>query len=555
MAGRAPALAAVLLSGVAAAGPPVPPVHEGRPAETRLAGEISLGALLDGRLDVLRDDFRLFGADDERFPLPAVRAHYASDGEVVVPLERLPIPAAGGYDLLLLPGRSWHDRAAGTDRALLPFALLEKNANCLHYGTLWFDYDASGARGPGRYRIASDTCQYLKFDASGRHRVSFDFRDSPQAGEALADYSAERAARLPRRPIAALADEYPGADAAAFGDPDEVDPRHMTAYGFLIDGVHYAGGCATRAGPYPACAELPLPSYSLAKSLVAGLALMRAEALYPGSRRRPVSELVPACASEDGWDRITLEDLLDMATGRYDSTGYETDEDALLASPFFLAADHATKLRFACERWPRREPAGERWVYHTTDSYILGTALTALVREQAGAGADFFETLVVEPIFAPLGLGPLSRFTRRTQDAARQPFTGWGLVLTADDLARLAQFLGPRNARLGDASPLDAGMLDAALRRDGGAALPTGVPGLSYDNGFWAYDVGPHLGCLEALPVPLMSGFGGIILTLFPNGSSYYYVSDGGTHRWLAAARAAHAIRPMCAGAPTGESQ
>jgi hypothetical protein len=53
--------------------------------------------------------------------------------------------------------------------------------------------------------------------------------------------------------------------------------------GFVIDGVHYSGGCPTRHGAYPFCENLDLPSYSLAKSMVAGIALMRLERLYPGA--------------------------------------------------------------------------------------------------------------------------------------------------------------------------------------------------------------------------------------------------------------------------------
>ena len=62
----------------------------------------------------------------------------------------------------------------------------------------------------------------------------------------------------------------------------EVTREHMTAYGFVIGGVHYAGGCETRHGTYPFCDVMDLPSYSLAKSIVGGIGLMRLELLYPG---------------------------------------------------------------------------------------------------------------------------------------------------------------------------------------------------------------------------------------------------------------------------------
>ena len=43
-----------------------------------------------------------------------------------------------------------------------------------------------------------------------------------------------------------------------------------------------------------------------------------------------------------------------------------------------------------------------------------------------------------------------------------------------------------------------------------------------------------------------MSGYGGIIVALFPNGVVYYYVSDGGDFRWAQAAREANRVRAFC---------
>ena len=52
--------------------------------------------------------------------------------------------------------------------------------------------------------------------------------------------------------------------------------------------------------------------------------------------------------------------------------------------------------------------------------------------------------------------------------------------------------------------------------------------------------------CDEAVFYPLLSGWGGINLALFPNGSSYYLFSDNHQHNWLAPAQAAHQLRSFC---------
>jgi hypothetical protein len=43
-----------------------------------------------------------------------------------------------------------------------------------------------------------------------------------------------------------------------------------------------------------------------------------------------------------------------------------------------------------------------------------------------------------------------------------------------------------------------------------------------------------------------MSGYGGIVVAMFPNGMTYYYFSDGGVFRWAIAAAAADRMRNFC---------
>ena len=295
----------------------------------------------------------------------------------------------------------------------------------------------------------------------------------------------------------------------------------MTAYGLVLDGVHYVGDCPTRVGTHPDCDELALPSYSLAKSLVAGLALMRLEKLYPGTSELSLAELVPEC-SVAAWRGVTLRNLLDMASGHYLSTAYQADEDSADLLPFFEAETHAVRLSFACNHYPRREAPGRRWVSHTSDTTVHHEATHQLVAE-----------------------------TRRTNDPAAQPFSGYGLTLHRDDVARLAVYLGRAAAAPDATGLLDDGLLRQALQRDPaqpGLAAP--VAGLRYQHGFWAWNAGPTLGCGRDLWVPFMSGYGGIVVALFPNGLVYYYFSDGGDFRWAQAAREANRLRPLCAGSP-----
>src|SRR3546814_16430213 len=58
-----------------------------------------------------------------------------------------------------------------------------------------------------------------------------------------------------------------------------------------------------------------------------------------------------------------------------------------------------------------------------------------------GTGADIHADTLLGDILLPLGVSRTADFTRRTYDAVRQPFTGWGLMWTRDDVARIGGFL------------------------------------------------------------------------------------------------------------------
>jgi hypothetical protein len=464
-------------------------------------------------------------------------------GDRLIPVQRGPIPSGHpSWEFSLEAGRVWDEPGdGGMTRAALPFALVETAANCTHNGVLTFVFGDNGAISRVAWQIASETCAYLQYDAWGAASASYR-PGIANADAIIAADTAELAARMPTRPLAQLAVDHPGVDLSAFAAPADINPAALTTYGVVAGGVHYLGGCDTRAGPYPFCEALDVPSYSLAKTLVGALGLMRLEQLQPGAMREPIAAYVPQCAT---WQGVSFENALDMATGHYGSAEDQADENAMTADRFFVATTHAEKILIACTRFPRREAPGRRWVYHTPDTYVLGAAMSAYWRRAHGESADFFNDVLVDGVYAPLHLSPTIRATRRTDDAARQPYTGWGLTLMRDDIAKLGAYLASADhpGALVASAPLAAG-----LQRDpGDVGLPAGADTLRYNNGLWAYNAQAALRCADPVWIPFLSGYGGIIVALMPNGVVYYYVSDGGDYAWARAARAANTIAPMCA--------
>jgi hypothetical protein len=176
--------------------------------------------------------------------------------------------------------------------------------------------------------------------------------------------------------------------------------------------------------------------------------------------------------------------------------------------------------------------------------------MAELLRSERGASADITSVLVAPDLWRPMGLGSGVEVMRRTRDPVAQPFTGYGLLLEPDDVAKLARFFASTNPLPGQL--LDPAMYRAALQRDpADRGLRASADGsLLYNHGFWAVRVAGLPGCEADLYVPFMSGYGGISLVLMPNDVAYYYFSDGGDFRFLRAVREAARVRPFCTPGP-----
>lgn len=479
--------------------------------------------------------------------LPPFDFAFVQDGTHIIPVTRGRVPGSP-WDLVLEPGRVWHEAGDhGFSRVALPFSLQEPNQDCIWNGVMMFLFRDDGSVTDVAYQIASGTCRYLKLDFWGRLEASYVPGAVTGAASIRADYEAEVAGRMPVKPLAALASDYPGG-VIVDNIGSDVTAGNMTVYGVAYNGVHYLGGCQTRHGTYPYCDVLTLPSYSTAKSIVGGFGLMRLEQKYPAARNALLSDWVSACDGTQ-WTGVTFEHALDMATGNYSSDGFEVDEaSAAMYNGFFLQNTNAQKVGFACS-YPRKWAPGALFVYHTSDTYLLGRGMQMFYRARAGSGADFYHDVLVDEVFRPLGLSPTINTTRRTRDAASQPYSGYGLIYHSDDIVKLARFLNADQGMIDGVQVLDSAMVQATLNL-GSGGLEAGGPATRYNNGFWYYDLDQALyhdfGCSASTWVPYMSGYGGISVVLFPNGMVYYNYSDNGDLYWSSTAAELDKIAPMC---------
>ncbi|RKZ02789.1 hypothetical protein DRQ25_18315, partial [Candidatus Fermentibacteria bacterium] len=327
------------------------------------------------------------------------------------------------------------------------------------------------------------------------------------------------------------------------GNFDWFPADEVSTYGFAIDGVHYSGGCRTRYGPYPYCAVLDLPSYSLAKSIFAGMAYMALEQEFPGAGESLLSDYVTECGDMERWRDVSLQHLLDMSTGNYQSLEPDVDELASYETDFMAGETHQAKITTSCNLFPHKAEPGTRFAYHSSDTYIAGT----LMNEILPAGSDIHTDVLVERVMKPLRLSPVTRATRRTYDTKAQPFTGYGLTLHSDDIVRIGLFLARGDGAIEGTQVLDPEELKAALQRNPrDPGMEAGSESLRYNNGFWAYQTNLHDACDRPVWIPFMSGYGGISIAILPNQSLFYVFSDKGRFEWLKAAVESNQIRNYC---------
>ncbi len=511
------------------------------------------GTATGGGFKELVDSYaRTATADNAWKHLPPFSVSLVQNGSHLIPAVRgLRITGGSTYNLIVSPGRAWTESSdQGKTRASLPFAIVERNANCVHNGTLTFLFDNAWVSNV-RYQVTQETCAYQKFDMWGQLAASYSAGTVAGAEQLRDAYAAEVGARLPTKAITALASDYPaaGVNVSTFGSG--VTAAHMSKYGVLINGTNYVSGCTTRQGTYAFCEQLVLPSYSTAKSAMVGIGFLRLAKLYGDSvANQIVGSLVPETSTATGvWSDVTLGHTVDMATGNYNLAGYQSDEGGLKMGDFFEAETYSDKISAALV-FRRRATPGTKWIYHTSDSFIAARAQDAILKSHQGQGAEIFD-MIRNDVYQPLQLPPDSLTSVRTDNAASgKPFGGYGLFWTSDAIAKVAKLLNNDAGAIGGSQVLSPTLLDATMQRtssDRGLTTSGSTP-FKYNNQFWALQFTPssHPQLTCSFYTPFMSGYGGITVAMAPNGATYWYFSDNDEFSWSASVLETGKINPLC---------
>jgi hypothetical protein len=512
---------------------PTAHIFEGR---LELIGEDTIGEMI-----VLRGDPN---QEPEVSHLPEFDFEFVQSNGYLVPVQRGLIIADHPYwNYILEPGRVWQDDMdQGYSRASFPFALVWKSSNAILNGTMTFLF-TGGDISKVWYQVTQETTVDFGADMWGLLEANYHPGLVSDSAKIKAAFTQELADRFPTKPIEQLELDYPDIDLGAFGRG--VSPKGMTWYGFVINGVNYLGGCHTRYGVYPYCEYMRAPSYSTSKSAFVSVALMRLAQKYDQDvANLLIKDYVPEAAESPGdWREVTFNNVLDMATGNYQSAGNMVDEEHW-DNPFWIAEYYDEKIA-AAFNWPHSAPPGTQWVYRTSDTFILTRAMQNYLETLESPDADIFE-FVVDEVYTPLKMGPGVFTILRTKenDWQGEPYGGYGMWWIPDDLAKISTFLNVESGVIKSEQILQPRILSAALQRNPNDRGVDRDGQGKYNNAFWADRYKAGFNC--EFWVPEMLGYSGIVVALFPNGSTYYYASDNRDFTWDAALHEADKITPLC---------
>ena len=319
----------------------------------------------NGSVSVITDTYGAFyGSVSPWEHLAPFSFEFVQDGNYLIPAQQgLVYTGSQAWNYIVGPGRAWTESDdSGYTRASFPFTLVNRNDNCTHNGEMTFLF--SNAKSPNisnvRYQITQETCLWTKFNLWGNISATYTPYSVVNDATIKSNNENEVANRLPVKPLSALTTDYPnsGVIPSNFISAYQSQPDIAT-YGLFIDGVIYSSGCPTRFGEYAYCNEMRLPTYSVTKSMLNGVAMMRLGQLYgPGVYSQLIKDYLPQYVDGGDWSNVTFDNTIDLATGNYLSAVSMSDENTPQATTFFDEEDYTPKINDAFTAFPSQVPPG-----------------------------------------------------------------------------------------------------------------------------------------------------------------------------------------------------
>src|SRR5215475_1505601 len=489
-------------------------------------------------------------------PTPAFTVAVLTPGEHLVPVVCGFLPPS--QLVIVSPGRIWSEPGdQGMSRASFPFLVADISG--AHNGLATFVFDDTRVSNLW-IQITQETAEWARNDLWGG--VPMTYTPGAIADEAVVrrEFDAEQQRQVPIKPWSAL----PASARAALDAFDgEVATEDVSASGLVVDGTIYVRGCNTRTGPFPYCREMRNAAFSVTKSAAAAVALLRlAQKFGDGVFDLKISDYLTVTATHDGWKNVTFADALNMATGigerspQRQPNDFRADENRPRMFEWFRKQTLKDKLdvAFSYPKYPWSR--GEVFRYNTTHTFVLAAAMDAFLKRRAGPNAHLWDMVVTE-VYRPIGIlhAPMLH-TTETDGSRGVPILGFGLSPTIEDIAKLATLFQNGGRHDGQQLLPAKRIAEALYRASDTAGLPLGrrtqFGSPHYHLSFWSIPYRTNSGCF--FQIPYMSGYGGNIVALLPNGISAFRFADAMSYDQEALVLGAEAIRPFCAQAASAAS-
>jgi hypothetical protein len=507
-------------------------------------------------------DGLVMNKDPQRFP--AVRLGFVSaDGELLPTIRDIQLTAAGRsyWDIIVDPGRVWSEPGdRGMSRASFPFVLMNRLEGESHNGVATFLYDRERVSGLVLQVMQQTAPYYLQqhFSAWGYTPVRYDARAVPERDTVVALRQRERAARLPMADLTEFARVHPGVKLERFDGQGVADD--VVISGILDAGTIYTAGCRTEAGVFPYCESMRHGVWSITKSLVPAVALLRLAQKYgPQVYAERIADHLRVTGHAAEWSRVTFLDAANMATGiGSGSTATDPNDisDGYLAEvsgydAWYRAPTLAERLAITFRESAYPWGPGRVARYRDQDPLVLMAAMDHYLKAREGAQASVWQMLMKE-VFEPIGIVHLPQARVGTiPGETGLPIGSYGLYPTVADTLRVAQLLQKGGVHDGVQVLSAAGIAQSA-----GPATPaqfrsgevTAAGEVIYAHYFWNV---PFRDQACVANIPSMMGWGGNVVALLPNGMTAFRISRG-REKWdpTDMAVAAHRARSFCAGSP-----
>ncbi len=503
------------------------PSSEAEPARHPFSGTIALtGAEMQTDPADL-DPRRIIGRDTKRFP--DVSLGFVVDGRDLIPWDRNLIVSgtrteAGSYwDVLVGPGTVWSEPGETWSRAAFPLQLASSVENETYNGVATFAFNDREVSGVRFQTVTQGRPYFLVQRRLMWGQLAAEYTPGPAPAEAVEAFAAEKARRLPLRPISDLRPQV--GDTAFDAMHGNMNVESMVTAAFLVRDTLYAADCPTPFGELPFCREQRFGIWSVTKSTGNTVAALRLAQRYGrGVLDERVADHLDVTADHDGWDDVRFRDVLNMATGVGEGstrTEPNTTGDGYLIGydDWYTAISKDARIRQVFRASNHPWGPGEVVRYRDQDAFLIGAAMDAYLKHRAGDGADLWEMLE-EEVYRPIGVphAPTNRLIE-ADGSLTLPQMSQGYYPTVDDLAKIARLLQDGGVHEGEPllhPELTAEVLYRTDVRGIAFGPPAEIGQPSYSLALWHQNHVGEGGCVVDLT--RMSGWGGHRVVLFPNG-------------------------------------